>query len=79
MLGTTQHTSVPYNCPILQLYNLVSFFSYEFSSGCQTLNTLENNSRTVKGAQIIGQDNEALANVLLPLKRWSTGSQNPCR
>ncbi|XP_062155569.1 serine/threonine-protein kinase TIO isoform X4 [Alnus glutinosa] len=48
-------------------------------SGCQTLNTLENNSRTVKGAQIIGRDNEALANVLLPLKRWSTGSQNPCR
>lgn len=48
-------------------------------SGCQTLNRLENNSRTVKGAQIIGQDNEALAHVLLPLKRWSTGSQNSCR
>nr|XP_024927877.1 serine/threonine-protein kinase TIO isoform X2 [Ziziphus jujuba var. spinosa] len=45
-------------------------------SGCQTLDRLENNSRTVKGAQLIGQDNEALANVLLPLKRWSKGSQD---
>ncbi|XP_075652832.1 serine/threonine-protein kinase TIO [Castanea sativa] len=45
-------------------------------SGCQTLDRLENTSRTVKGAQIIGQDNEALAHVLLQLKRWSTGSQN---
>ncbi|XP_030974547.1 serine/threonine-protein kinase TIO isoform X3 [Quercus lobata] len=48
-------------------------------SGCQTLDRLENTSRTVKGAQIIGQDNEALAHVLLQLKRWSTGSQNSCR
>ncbi|KAG6668932.1 serine/threonine-protein kinase TIO [Carya illinoinensis] len=48
-------------------------------SGCQTLDRLENNSRTVKGAQIIGQDNEALAHVLLPLKRWSGGSKNSCR
>ncbi|XP_050291317.1 serine/threonine-protein kinase TIO isoform X4 [Quercus robur] len=48
-------------------------------SGCQTLDRLENTSRTVKGAQIIGQDNEALAHVLLQLKRWSTGSQHSCR
>lgn len=49
------------------------------SSGCQTLDRLENNSRTVKGAQIIGQDDEALSHVLTPLKKWSKGSQNSCR
>lgn len=57
---------------------MVNLFYY-LSLGCQTLDRLENTSRTVKGAQIIGQDNEALAHVLLPLKRWSTGSQNSCR
>ncbi|KAF7825088.1 serine/threonine-protein kinase TIO isoform X1 [Senna tora] len=46
--------------------------------GCQRLERLEKNSRTVKGAKIIGQDNEALAHILLPLKRWSKGSQNKC-
>ncbi|KAL6291795.1 hypothetical protein ACE6H2_009305 [Prunus campanulata] len=48
-------------------------------SGCQILDRLENNSRTVKGAQIISQDNEAVAHVLLPLKRCSQGSPNSCR
>ncbi|KAK4436104.1 Serine/threonine-protein kinase TIO [Sesamum alatum] len=48
-------------------------------SGCQVLDRLENNSRTVKGAKIIGQDNEALAAILLPLKKMSDGSQNSCR
>lgn len=48
-------------------------------SGCQTLDRLENNSRTVKGAQMICQDNEALAHVLQPLKGWSKGCQNPCK
>ncbi|KAJ4720994.1 Protein kinase family protein [Melia azedarach] len=48
-------------------------------SGSQTLNRLESNSRTVKGAIIIGQDKEALAVILLPLKRWSQGSQDACR
>ncbi|KDP21789.1 hypothetical protein JCGZ_00576 [Jatropha curcas] len=48
-------------------------------SGSQALDRLENNSRTVKGAQMIGQDNEALALVLLPLKRWSKESQHSCR
>ncbi|TKY53544.1 Serine/threonine-protein kinase TIO [Spatholobus suberectus] len=47
-------------------------------SGCQRLDRLENNSRTVKGAKIIGQDNEALGHILLPLKKWSKGSQNIC-
>ncbi|XP_020232870.1 serine/threonine-protein kinase TIO [Cajanus cajan] len=47
-------------------------------SGCQRLDRLENNSRTVKGAKIIGQDNEVLGHVLLPLKKWSKGSQNIC-
>jgi len=43
------------------------------------LDRLENNSRTVKSAKIIGQDNEALGHILLPLKKWSKGSQNICR
>ncbi|GAV84051.1 Pkinase domain-containing protein/HEAT_2 domain-containing protein [Cephalotus follicularis] len=48
-------------------------------SGDRVLDRLENNSRTVKGAQIIGQDNEALALILLPLKRWSKENQTSCR
>ncbi|XWS08043.1 hypothetical protein CRYUN_Cryun41cG0043600 [Craigia yunnanensis] len=48
-------------------------------TGNQALDRLENNSHTVNGAQIIGQDTEALALVLLPIKRWSEGSQNACR
>ncbi|KAL0452258.1 UNVERIFIED_CONTAM: Serine/threonine-protein kinase TIO [Sesamum latifolium] len=48
-------------------------------SGCQVLDRLENNSPTVRGAKIIGQDNEALAAILLPLKKLSDGSQNSCR
>ncbi|PSS18186.1 Serine/threonine-protein kinase [Actinidia chinensis var. chinensis] len=48
-------------------------------SGCQALDRLENNSRTVKGAKIIGQDNEALSAVLQPLKNWCKGAQSSCR
>nr|KJB74786.1 hypothetical protein B456_012G007600 [Gossypium raimondii]KJB74787.1 hypothetical protein B456_012G007600 [Gossypium raimondii] len=48
-------------------------------TGNLALDRLENNSRTVNGAQIIGQDNEALALILLPIKKWSEGSQNACR
>lgn len=54
------------------------YLEYLFVSGCQTLDRLENNSRIVKGAQMISQDNEALTHVLQPLKRWSKGSQYPC-
>jgi len=43
-------------------------------SECQVLDQLEKSSRTVKGANFIGQDNEALSTVLLPLKTWSKGS-----
>ncbi|KAI5429144.1 hypothetical protein KIW84_033946 [Lathyrus oleraceus] len=46
-------------------------------SGCQRLDKLETNSRTVKGAKVFGQDNEAYGFVLQPL-RWSKGSQNIC-
>ncbi|KAK3212162.1 hypothetical protein Dsin_016868, partial [Dipteronia sinensis] len=48
-------------------------------SGSRSLNRLENNFRTVKGAQAIGQDNETLKLILLPLKKWSIGVQNTCR
>ncbi|XP_073050015.1 serine/threonine-protein kinase TIO isoform X1 [Primulina eburnea] len=47
-------------------------------SGCQVLDRLENNSRTVKGANLIVQDNEALAAIMLPLKKVCSGSQNSC-
>ncbi|KAI8565224.1 hypothetical protein RHMOL_Rhmol03G0243200 [Rhododendron molle] len=48
-------------------------------SGCQALDRLENNSRTVKGAKLIGQDNEALSVILLPLKNWCGGAESSCR
>ncbi|ONK63237.1 uncharacterized protein A4U43_C07F12800 [Asparagus officinalis] len=41
---------------------------------CQVLDKLEKSSRTMKGANFIGQDNEALSAMLLPLKSWSKGS-----
>ncbi|KAL1174158.1 hypothetical protein V6Z11_A05G458300 [Gossypium hirsutum] len=48
-------------------------------NGNLALDRLENNFRTVNGAQIIGQDNEALALIFLPIKKWSEGSRNACR
>ncbi|XXG51856.1 hypothetical protein AAC387_Pa03g0329 [Persea americana] len=48
-------------------------------SECQVLDKLENNSRTVKGANNIGQDNEALALVLHPLKTWPEESPSSGR
>ncbi|MFQ6647321.1 hypothetical protein Gotur_021232 [Gossypium turneri] len=48
-------------------------------TGNLALDRLENNSRAVNGAQIIGQENEALALILIPIKKWSEGSQNACR
>ncbi|KAL1174161.1 hypothetical protein V6Z11_A05G458300 [Gossypium hirsutum] len=47
-------------------------------NGNLALDRLENNFRTVNGAQIIGQDNEALALIFLPIKKWSEGSRNAC-
>lgn len=47
-------------------------------AGCEVLDRLENTSRTVKGAMKIGQDNEALAVILLPLKKWLNKSRNFC-
>ncbi|CAL9218366.1 unnamed protein product [Arabidopsis halleri] len=41
------------------------------SSGNATLDKLENTSRTVKGAQVIGEDEKALDLVLLSLERFS--------
>lgn len=49
------------------------------SSGNQSLDRLENSSRTVKGAQIICQDRDALTLLLLPLRIWSKGSQDSSR
>lgn len=43
------------------------------------LDRLENNSRTVKGAKKIGEDNEALSVILSPIKSWCSGSWNSSR
>lgn len=59
--------------------NLLNFIDKDICSGCQVLDRLENNSRTVKGSNLIGQDNEALSVILLPLKNLGNGSQNSCR
>ncbi|KAJ0577415.1 putative protein kinase ULK-Fused family [Helianthus annuus] len=45
-------------------------------SGCQLLDKLEINSRSVKGAKLIGQDNEALSVILLPLKNRQCRDQD---
>ncbi|KAJ6744041.1 PROTEIN KINASE RELATED [Salix purpurea] len=47
--------------------------------GNQILDRLESNSLTVKGANIIGQDNEALTIILLPLRKWSKESLQSLR
>ncbi|KAJ4959545.1 hypothetical protein NE237_026656 [Protea cynaroides] len=51
----------------------------DVQSGCQLLDRLENNSRTVKGANNIGQDDKGLVQILLPLKTWSKGSPSSCK
>nr|XP_010938300.1 serine/threonine-protein kinase TIO [Elaeis guineensis] len=48
-------------------------------SDCQILDTLEKNSRTVKGANYISQDNEAISAILHPLKSWSNTSPSSFR
>ncbi|XP_047308146.1 serine/threonine-protein kinase TIO [Impatiens glandulifera] len=45
----------------------------------QVLDKLENNSRTVKGAKLIGRDNDALSRILLPLKNCLERSQTSGR
>lgn len=74
------------NCPNLDTaHSSVHDASPGFSNqnsviepGCQRLEKLENISRTLKGAKLIGQDNEALTHILLQLKIWSEGSHNTC-
>ncbi|KAI3686949.1 hypothetical protein L1987_80639 [Smallanthus sonchifolius] len=45
-------------------------------SSCQQLDKLENDSSTDKGAKLIGQDNEALSVILLPLKNRQCRDQD---
>ncbi|KAL2947273.1 hypothetical protein AAZX31_20G062200 [Glycine max] len=84
-IASPPQSAVQLNSPILDRANSsVLDESPVFSnqnvgeSGCQRLDRLENNSRTVNSAKLIGQDNEALGHILLPLKKWSKGSQNIC-
>ncbi|KAK4279469.1 hypothetical protein QN277_011248 [Acacia crassicarpa] len=79
-------SEVQINCPNLETtHSSVHDASPGFPSqnsvretGCQRLEKLENISRTVKGAKLIGQDNEALAYILLRMKTWSEGSHIKC-
>ncbi|XP_055827589.1 serine/threonine-protein kinase TIO [Solanum dulcamara] len=48
-------------------------------SGCQVLDRLESNSRTVKGAKVIGQDNDALSAILVPLRNLCDELKIPSR
>lgn len=48
-------------------------------SGCQVLDRLESNSRTVKGAKVIAQDNDALSAILVPLRNLCDESKIPSR
>ncbi|KAL1820036.1 hypothetical protein ACET3Z_014905 [Daucus carota] len=57
----------------------VTSYEEDVQSGCQVLDRLENNSRTVKGANLIGQDNEALTVILLRLKSVCTSSPDSLR
>ncbi|KAI9124606.1 hypothetical protein K1719_004528 [Acacia pycnantha] len=68
----TAHSSVHDASPGFPTQNSVR------ETGCQRLEKLENISRTVKGAKLIGQDNEALAYILLRMKTWSEGSHIKC-
>lgn len=52
---------------------------YVVFSGCQVLDRLESNSRTVKGAKVIGQDNDALSDILVPLRNLCDESKIPSR
>lgn len=52
---------------------------YVVFSGCQILDRLESNSRTVKGAKVIGQDNDALSAILVPLRNLCDESKIPSR
>ncbi|GAB2264965.1 hypothetical protein Dimus_000036 [Dionaea muscipula] len=47
--------------------------------GCQGLEKLESSSRTVKGAKVLGQDKEALALVLQPVKTWCKNLESSFR
>ncbi|XP_021764025.1 serine/threonine-protein kinase TIO-like [Chenopodium quinoa] len=48
-------------------------------TGSQTVDRLENSSRTVKGAKVIGQKKEALALILEPFKSFSKAMGNSIR
>lgn len=48
-------------------------------SGGKPVDRLESNSRTVKGAKIIGQEKEALTLILKPVQTFSKGKGNPVR
>ncbi|XP_010671457.2 serine/threonine-protein kinase TIO isoform X1 [Beta vulgaris subsp. vulgaris] len=48
-------------------------------TGAKPVDRLESNSRTVKGAKIIGQEKEALTLILKPVQTFSKGKGNPVR
>ncbi|KAD4385280.1 hypothetical protein E3N88_25448 [Mikania micrantha] len=69
-----QDSSIDCSPPQLDSQKVIE--SDNVQSGCQLLDKLENNSRTNKGAKLIGQDNEALSVILLPLKNRQCRDQD---
>ncbi|KAJ9566754.1 hypothetical protein OSB04_002720 [Centaurea solstitialis] len=69
-----QHSATVCSSPQIESQRVPQ--SNNVQSGCELLDRLENNSRTVKGAKLIGQDNESLSVILLPLKNRSCRDQD---
>ncbi|KAI3698242.1 hypothetical protein L6452_31355 [Arctium lappa] len=69
-----QDSAIVYSSPQIESQRVAQ--SNNLQSGCKLLDRLENNSRTVKGAKLIGQDNESLSVILLPLKNRSCRDQD---
>ncbi|KVH88567.1 Armadillo-like helical [Cynara cardunculus var. scolymus] len=69
-----QHSAIVCSSPQIESQRVAQ--NNNVQSGCELLDRLENNSRTVKGAKLIGLDNESLSVILLPLKHRSCRDQD---
>jgi len=59
-------------------FSKILCLEYTFSGG-RPLDKIENNSRTVKGAKVIGQEKETLTLILQPVKILSKDINNLSR
>ncbi|KAF6164163.1 hypothetical protein GIB67_010133 [Kingdonia uniflora] len=72
-------SAVGNSSPLEESSGVASAPSDVAQSGCHLLDKLENYSRTVKGANSICEDDEALSRVLMPMKTLSKVSPNSFR